>query len=67
MQSAPKYSKIVLKVRGRELEFLDSGMFISGDYLVIVQDTNDSLQNTQLTRGELFKMSDIWYYETYKS
>ena len=67
MQSAPKYSKIVLKVKSRELEFLDSGMFISGDYLVIVQDTNDSLQNTQLTRGELFKMSDIEYYETYKS
>lgn len=69
MQTAPKYGTIELGLKGKDkevLSFQDCGMFISGDHLVIVIDTKDSIQNTQTSQGNIFSLSDLVYYKTYQ-
>jgi hypothetical protein len=68
MQSAPKYSKIELFDTNGELlkTHEDCGMFITGEIFVIVEDSNDSVQNNQVSEGILYNMRDISRYKTYK-
>jgi len=68
MQSAPKYSKIELFDQDGEIKATheDCGMFITGELFVIVEDTNDSLQNNQVSEGILYNMKEISKYKTYK-
>lgn len=68
MQSAPKYSKIELFNKDNELEASheDCGMFITGELFVIVEDSNDSVQNNKVSEGILYNMKDLSRYKTYK-
>lgn len=68
MQTAPKYSKIEIIFNDeRDMAIHnDCGMFISGNKLVIVEDTNDSILNTQVTEGIIYDLDVVGKYKTYK-
>lgn len=69
MQTAPKYDKIELY--NHEGEILathnDCGMFITAELIVIVEVTNDSIQNAQVTEGITYSLKDVKRYKTYGS
>ena len=68
MQTAPKYSKIEL-IDNRDAEPIihkDCGMFITGEKLVIVIDTNDSIQAQTISEGIVYDLNKIHSYKTYK-
>jgi hypothetical protein len=69
MQTAPKYSKVelVLNEPIQTKTHTDCGMVISGNKLIIVEDTNDSIHNTQVTEGIVYDLDNISRYRTYKS
>jgi len=77
---APKYSKIELllntdkitHITQREgsvekLEFLDCGLMITGDYLVVIIDEQDEMKNTLTSTGKIFPMAKIKAYKTHAS
>jgi hypothetical protein len=77
MNTAPKYSKIELITKNNLnqstslieenlLTFEDCGMFISGDFLIIVEDTKDETGETNtVTEGTVFNLTNIKQYKTY--
>lgn len=79
MNSAPKYSKIELIISNDSMSagkitpedlitFNDCGMFMTGDHLIIVEDSRDeSGQNNQATEGTVFPLNNIKKYKTYKN
>ena len=76
MNSAPKYSKIELIIFKPQiavmeeelLEFEDCGMFMTGDHLIIVEDSrDDSGEKNQSTEGTVFPLNNIKKYKTYKN
>lgn len=69
MQTAPKYSKIEVLFKGGIPSAIhnDCGMFISGNKLVIVEDRNDSIHNTQVTEGIIYDLDVVDRYKTHKS
>ena len=75
MFKAPKYSKIVIlfnSVTNDELsthveEFLDCSLIITGDYLLVILDTKDEINTSEVSNGKIFSLSTIREYKTYKS
>lgn len=78
MNRAPKYSKVELLlnpdnvVSGLQrkdsvdrLEFLDCGLMITGDYLVVIIDEQDEMKTTLTTTGKIFPMAKIKAYKTH--
>ncbi len=76
MNTAPKYSKIELLIFNEGYEkndlrsttrvsFLDCGMIISGDHLIIVMDDKDELNHSLTTTGRIFNLKDVSGYKTY--
>jgi hypothetical protein len=68
---APKYSKIelLLNTEGsvEKLEFLDCGLMITGDYLVVIIDEQDEMKTTLTSTGKIFHMAKIKTYKTHAS
>ena len=72
--SVPKYSKVELLLKGSNkhgvqamtrLEFFDCGLMITGDYIVVVIDEKDDIQNSLTSTGEIFHMSEVSKYKTH--
>ena len=83
MQTAPKFSKIELVIKGGKsnldykLEYLDCGLVITGNYLIIVLDVKDELNSSESSQGltyslsessqgMIYSLSEIRSYKTYK-
>jgi hypothetical protein len=76
MNRAPKFSKIELVIKDltkkdkaivstEKLEFLDSGLMITGDYLIVVIDERNELDNTLTSTGKVFNMNQVVAYKTH--
>lgn len=75
--TAPKYSKVELLINNNEvhrdtdlrsttkIEFLDCGLIISGDHLIIVIDERDDINNSLTSTGRIFDLKEISAYKTY--
>jgi hypothetical protein len=65
MQTAPKYEKIELRLRARKQTYLNCGMVITGDHIIVVTDTIDSVHNNTVSTGDVYPLSDVIRYKTY--
>jgi hypothetical protein len=79
MNSAPKYSKVELLLKSKDmihgpidfnqttrLEFNDAGLIITGDYIIVIEDET-SPEHSLTSTGKIFHLSEIRAYRTYKS
>lgn len=77
MNRAPKFGKIELLIKNdspnkdkgiqsnEKIEFLDSGLMITGDYLIVIIDERDELNNTLTSTGKIFHLNQILAYKTH--
>ncbi len=77
--SIPKYSKVeiifhTIVFNGKNHyrsgstykdEYLDCGLMITGDYLIIIMDEKDELKSSATSTGKIFPMSEVKAYKTY--
>ena len=73
--TAPKFSKVELLVKEAlntkdlpsvtRLEFLDSGLMITGDYIIVIIDERDDINNTLTSTGKIYPLKDIVSYKTH--
>ena len=72
MQGAPKYAKIEITWKPNSdqgettSEFENVGMVVTADKIIIVSDTHDSVTNMLKTEGQVFELSHMKSYRTYK-
>jgi hypothetical protein len=67
--SAPKFGKIEILVKNnhnidRE-EYDDCGLVITGNYLIVVIDERNDIENSLTTTGKIFNLENIKSYKTY--
>lgn len=77
MNTVPKFGKVELLVKKPaklggvpytdRVEFLDCGLMITGDYIVVIIDEKDEKNKTLTSTGEIFPMSIIKSYKTHAS
>ena len=74
MNRAPKFGKIELLLRKyknsnidsiNKVEFLDAGLMITGDHIIVIIDERDELNNTLTSTGKIFKLNDVTAYKTH--
>jgi hypothetical protein len=74
MNRAPKFGKIELLIKKPKvsnidtidkLEFLDAGLMITGDHIIVIIDERDELNNTLTSTGKIFNLKDITAYKTH--
>jgi hypothetical protein len=76
MNRAPKFGKIELLIKQSKtsdksiqpterVEFLDSGLMITGDHIIVVIDERDELNNTLTSTGKIFNLNDVVAYKTH--
>lgn len=68
--TAPKFGKVELLVKtvgnSRTLEtFDDCGLMITGDYIIVILDEKDDINNTLTSTGNIFNLKDIVSYKTH--
>jgi hypothetical protein len=68
--TAPKFGKVELLIRtggnSRTLEtFEDCGLMITGDYMIVILDEKDDINNTLTSTGNIFNLKDIVSYKTH--
>ena len=68
---APKYGKveILLKtensLRIDRIEYEDCGLMITGDYIVVIIDAKDEINNTLTSTGQIYQLSQVSAYKTH--
>lgn len=76
MNRAPKFSKIELLIRDNShkdplfkpetrIEFLDCGLMITGDYIIVIVDEKDDINNSLTSTGRIFSLRDVSSYKTH--
>jgi hypothetical protein len=70
MQGAPNFYKIELLIKDKESllkeEFYDSGMVITGDYIIIVsKEESDWVSDLDANKGLVYNLKDVKSYKTY--
>lgn len=76
MNRAPKFSKIELLLKTpktkdtgiqptEKIEFLDSGLMITGDHIIVIIDERDELNNTLTSTGKIFNLENVLAYKTH--
>ncbi len=67
---APKFSKVELIVKkGASLNsevFQDCGLILTGDYIIVVEESRTSDISSLATKGIIFNLSEISSYQTIK-
>ena len=48
-----------------KVEFYDCGLMITGDYIVVVIDVKDDINNTLTSTGRIFNLKDVSAYKTH--
>lgn len=70
--SAPKFGKIILLLKnGMDIpsetkEYLNSAMIITGDYVIISEETEDEDWNLEEIKGTIYEMKKIHSYKLIK-
>lgn len=68
MQGAPKYETIELYwLDDTKTDFKDCGMILTADKIIVISDKLDSISGLQKTEGQVFELSKMKKYITYKS
>ena len=49
-----------------KIEFEDCGLMITGDYIIVVIDERDEINNTLTSTGKIFNMKEVKSYKTHK-
>ena len=69
MQGLPIFGKVEVWVKNGnstiKSEYIDSGILITGDYLIIVKNETMDGDNTITSTGTLFNLSELIRYKTY--
>jgi hypothetical protein len=68
--TAPKFGKVELLMKaGRDSRtlatFEDCGLMITGDYIIVILDEKDDINNTLSSTGKIFSLKDIVSYKTH--
>lgn len=68
--TAPKFGKVELLIRtgigSRTVEtYEDCGLMITGDYIIVILDEKDDINNTLTSTGTIFNLKDIVSYKTH--
>ena len=73
--TAPKFSKVELLLKESmitkglpsvtRLEYLDCGLMITGDYIIVIIDERDDINNSLTSTGKIYPMKDIVSYKTH--
>ena len=71
----PKYSKVEIKLASKDYDnniigtiiktYLDSGIVISGGFLIIIEDEADNVK--QSSTGHIHNLNDVMTYRTYNN
>ena len=70
--SAPKFRKIVLLLKDNEgkpsdrVEYLDSAMIITGNYVIITEEKEVSIDEPSTIDGRIYQIENIHSYKLYK-
>jgi len=70
--SAPKFRKIVLLLKDDEgkpsdrVEYLDSAMIITGNYVIITEEKEVSIDDPSTVDGRIYQIENIYSYKLYK-
>jgi hypothetical protein len=70
---APKFGKVELLVKSQSsdlpsttnISFDDCGLMITGDYIVVIIDERDEVNNTLTSTGKIFPLKDLVAYKTH--
>jgi len=76
MNRAPKFSKVELIIKEpnltdtkfnneRKIEFLDCGLMITGDYIIVIIDEKNELNDTLASTGRVFSLNQVAAYKTH--
>jgi hypothetical protein len=76
INTAPKFGKIELLIKNEgyndkdlrsttRIQFLDCGLMITGDHLIILIDDKDDINKSPTTTGRIFNLKDVSAYKTY--
>jgi hypothetical protein len=77
--TAPKFGKVELLFKElrpikslglgldsvTRLEFLDCGLMITGDHIIVILDERDEINNTLTSTGRIFSLNEIAAYKTH--
>ena len=47
------------------VEFLDCGLMITGDYIIVTIDERDDINNTLTSTGKIFNLNEVSAYKTH--
>ena len=70
--SVPKFRKIVLLLKDTEgkpsdrVEYLDYAMIITGNYVIITEEREVSIDDPSTIDGRIYQMENIHSYKLYK-
>jgi hypothetical protein len=70
--SAPKFRKIILLLKDKEgkpsnrMEYLDSAMIITGNYVIITEENKVSIDEPSTVEGVIYEMNNIHSYKLFK-
>jgi hypothetical protein len=70
---SPKFEKVelLLKTQGSDLlsttniRFEDCGLMINGDYIIVIKDESDEINNILTSTGKIFPLKDVVAYKTH--
>jgi len=71
INSAPKFRKILLLIKDEEnkpvdsLEYLDSSMIITGNYVIITEEQNVNIDEPSSITGIIYEMKQIHSYKLF--
>jgi hypothetical protein len=67
--TAPKFSKVELLVKENigltKKTFEDCGLMITGDYIIVILDEKDDINNSLTSTGKIFNLKEIDSYKTH--
>jgi len=74
--TAPKFGKVELLIKNKDyqekhlrgttkIEFLDCGLMITGDHIIVILDERDEINNTLTSTGKIFPLNEIEAYKTH--
>jgi len=72
---APKFGKVELLLKNNlktndltsttRVQFLDCGLTITGDYIIVTIDEKDDINNTLTSTGKIFHLNEVSAYKTH--
>ena len=72
INSAPKFRKIILLIKDKEnkpidrIEYLDSAMIITGNYVIITEEKDSNIDNPATINGNIYEMKQLHSYKLFK-